>query len=52
MGPHEEIVPLKYTYNPSNFDPIQSVRLFLELQRKIGLITMLKCQHFEKKSEK
>ena len=35
-----------------NFDLIQGVRIFLELSRKIGLITMVKYQNFAKKFEK
>ena len=47
-----KIVPSKHTYVSDNFDPIGDVRLFLELARKIGLITMMKYQNFEKKFEK
>ena len=32
----EKIVPLKCSYISGNFDLIQSIRLFLELARKIG----------------
>ena len=51
--PHiKKIVLLKCSYISGNFDLIQDVRLFLELARKIGLITMMKYQNFEKKIEK
>ena len=48
----EKIVLLKCSYISGNFDLIQGVRLFLELTRKIELITMMKYQNFEKKFEK
>ena len=48
----KKIVLLKYSYISGNFDLIQGVRLFLELARQIGLITMMKYQNFEKKFEK
>ena len=48
----EKIVLSKCSYIFDNFDLIQGVRLFLELARKIGLITMMKYQNFEKKIEK
>ena len=48
----KKIVPIKFSHNSGNFDPIQGVRLFLELARKIGLITLMKHQNFEKKLEK
>ena len=32
-----------------NFDPIYGIRVYLELARKIGLITVMKYQNFEKK---
>ena len=48
----KKIVLLKCSYISGNFDLIQGVRLFLELARKIGLITMMKYQNFEKKFEK
>ena len=38
-----------HSYISGNFDLIQGVRLFLESARKIGLITMMKYQNFEKK---
>ena len=38
----KKIVLLKCSYISGNFDLIQGVRLFLELARKIGLITMMK----------
>ena len=34
------------------FDLIQGIRLLLELARKIGLITMIEYQNFEKRFEK
>ena len=52
MGPHKKIVPLKCTYISGNFYPIQGVRLIRESTRKIGLITLMKYQNFEKKLEK
>ena len=48
----KKIVLLKCSYISGNFDLIQGVRLFLELARKIGSITMMKYQNFEKKFEK
>ena len=48
----KKIVVLKCSYISGNFDLIQGVILVLELARKIGLITMMKCQNFEKKFEK
>ena len=48
----KKIVLSKCSYISDNFDLIQGVRLFLELARKIGLITMMKYQNFEKKFEK
>ena len=48
----KKIVLLKCSYISDNFDLIQSIRLILELARKIGLITMMKYQNFEKKFEK
>ena len=48
----KKIVLLKCSYISGNFDVVQSVRLFLELARKIGLITLMKYQNFEKKFEK
>ena len=48
----EKIVLLKCSYISGNFDLIQGIRLSLELARKIGLITMMKYQNFEKKFEK
>ena len=52
MAPHKENRLLKCCYISGNFDLIQGVRLFLELARKIGLITMMKYQNFDKKFEK
>ena len=43
-----KIVPLKCSCISGNFDIIQGVRPFLELAGKIGLITMMKNQNFEK----
>jgi len=51
MAPHKESSPLKCSYISCNFDLIQGVRLFLELARKFGLITMMKYQNFEKNSK-
>ena len=48
----KKIVLLKCSYIFGNFDLIQDVRLFLELTRKIGLITMMKYHTFVKKFEK
>ena len=48
----KKIVLSKCSYISGNFDLIQDVRLFLELARKIGLITIMKYQNFEKKFEK
>ena len=48
----KKIVLLKCSYTSGNFDLIQGIRLFLELARKIGLITMMNYQKFEKKFEK
>ena len=47
----KKIVPSKCSYMSGNFDLIQGIRLFLELARKIGLMTMMKYQNFEKKIE-
>ena len=47
-----KIVHLKRSYISCNFDLIQGVWLFLKLARKIGLITLMKYQNFEKKFEK
>ena len=44
----KKIVLSKCSYLSSNFDLIQGVRLFLELGRKNGFITMVKYQNFEK----
>ena len=52
MVPHKENSSIKMFLYPGNFDLIQGVRLFLELARKIGLITLMKYQNFEKKIEK
>ena len=43
----KKIVLSKCSYISGNFDLIQGVRLFLELARKIRLITMMKYQNFE-----
>ena len=48
----KKIVLLKCSYISDNFDPIQGVRLFLELARKIRLITLMIYQNFKKKFEK
>ena len=48
----KKIVLSKCSYISDNFDLIQGVRLFLELVRKIGLITMMKYKNLEKKFEK
>ena len=48
----KKIYLLKCSYISDNFDLIQGVRLFLELARKIGLITMMKYQNFEVKFKK
>ena len=48
----KKIVLLKCSYISGNFDLIQDVRLFLELTRKIGLITVMKYQNFKKMFEK
>ena len=50
MAPQKENSSIKMF--SGNFDFIQGVRLFLELARKIELITMMKYQNFEKKFEK
>ena len=47
-----KIVLPKCSYISGNFDLIQGIRQILELARKIGLITMMKYQNFEKKFEK
>ena len=52
MAPHKENSSIKMFLFSGNFDLIQGVRLILELARKIGLITMMKHQNFEKKFEK
>ena len=50
MAPHKENSPIKmFLYL---FDLIQGVRQFLELARKIGLITMIKCKNLRKKNLK
>ena len=48
----KKIVLSKCSHISDNFDLIHGVRLFLELARKIRLITMMKYQNFEKKIEK
>ena len=53
MAPHKEnSSTMQCYYISGNFDLIQGVRLLLELARKIGLITMMKYQNYEKKIEK